>query len=63
MDTSILRKWDIRGIYPTQINEEVASIIGYAYAVYLKEKNVFKTTTELSLANHLKVALLKAITD
>ena len=40
MDTSILRKWDIRGIYPTQINEEVASIIGYANAVYLKEKKI-----------------------
>lgn len=40
MDTSILRKWDIRGIYPTQINEDVASNVGYAYAYYLKEKNI-----------------------
>ena len=40
MDTSILRKWDIRGIYPTQINEDVASTVGYAYAYYLKEKNI-----------------------
>lgn len=40
MDTSILRKWDIRGIYPTQINEDVALTIGYAYGFYLNEKQI-----------------------
>lgn len=40
MDTSILRKWDIRGIYPTQINEEVALALGYSYGFYLKEKEI-----------------------
>ena len=40
LDTSILRKWDIRGIYPTQINEEVAKQVGFAYAKFLKENNI-----------------------
>lgn len=40
MDTSILRKWDIRGIYPTQVNEEVALAVGYAYGFYLNENNI-----------------------
>ena len=38
IDESILRKWDIRGIYPTQINEYVAKKVGVAYACFLKEK-------------------------
>lgn len=39
LDETILRKWDIRGIYPDQINEDVAKRIGSAYACFLKEKN------------------------
>lgn len=40
LDTSILRKWDIRGIYPEQINENVAKQVGFAYAKFLKENNI-----------------------
>lgn len=40
LDTSILRKWDIRGIYPEQINENVANQVGFAYAKFLKENNI-----------------------
>lgn len=40
LDKSILRKWDIRGVYKDQINEDTALTIGYAYAYYLKEKKV-----------------------
>lgn len=39
LDKSILRKWDIRGIYPEQINEDVALKVGFAYGAFLKEKN------------------------
>lgn len=38
LDETILRKWDIRGIYPDQINEDVAKRVGNAYAYFLKEK-------------------------
>ena len=38
LDESILRKWDIRGIYPNQINEDVARIIGSSFAYFLNER-------------------------
>lgn len=38
LDETILRKWDIRGIYPDQINEDFAKRVGNAYAYFLKEK-------------------------
>ena len=38
IDQSIFREYDIRGIYPTQINEEVAYLIGQSYGSYIQEK-------------------------
>lgn len=43
INQSIFRAYDIRGIYPGELNEEVAYKIGRAFSVYLKEnenKNV-----------------------
>lgn len=42
MDYNILRENDIRGIFPDQINEEVAYIVGQAFGTYLltKKKNI-----------------------
>ena len=40
MDFSVLRKWDIRGVYPDQINEELARRVGNAYAAFLNEHNI-----------------------
>ena len=37
MDKSIFREYDIRGIYPTQINEEVAYTVGKSYGSYIQE--------------------------
>ena len=37
-DKTVLRKWDIRGIYPTQINESLAKNIGFSFARLMKEK-------------------------
>jgi len=39
IDTSIFKTYDIRGIYPDQLNEEVAYRIGKAYAHLLKKEN------------------------
>jgi len=36
IDTSIFKAYDIRGIYPTQINEDLAYKIGLAYAQVIK---------------------------
>lgn len=38
-DTSILRKWDIRGIYKEQITKEVAINVGFSFGRFLKENN------------------------
>ncbi len=38
MDETIFREYDIRGIYPTQIDERVAYTIGRSYGSYIQEK-------------------------
>lgn len=37
MNTSIFKEYDIRGIYPTEVNEEVAYLIGKSYGSYIQE--------------------------
>lgn len=38
LNESIFRAYDIRGVYPTEINEQVAYTIGRSYGSYLQEK-------------------------
>ena len=38
MNYNIFRAYDIRGVYPTDINEDVAFKIGQAYGSYIQEK-------------------------
>ncbi len=38
MDKNIFREYDIRGVYPTQINEDVAYTVGRSYGSYIQEK-------------------------
>ena len=38
MNYNIFRAYDIRGKYPTEINENVAFTIGKAYGSYIQEK-------------------------
>src|SRR6478609_12074462 len=38
IDTSIFRTYDIRGLYPSEINEDSAYMVGKAYAIWLKTK-------------------------
>ncbi len=40
VDPQIFKAYDIRGIYPDQLNEEVSYKIGKAFAQYLQPKNV-----------------------
>ena len=37
--TNIFREYDIRGVYPTEINEEISNTIGKAYGTYIKKYN------------------------
>lgn len=43
MNTNIFRAYDIRGKYPSEINEEIAYTIGKSYGSYLQEKYQKKT--------------------
>ena len=38
MEKNIFREYDIRGVYPTQLNEETAFIIGQGFGSYIQEK-------------------------
>src|SRR5438105_1825386 len=40
IDPTIFKAYDIRGIYPSKINEEIAYKIGQAYAKFLNPKTV-----------------------
>lgn len=40
VDPAIFKAYDIRGIYPVQLNEETAYLVGKALVEYLKTKNI-----------------------
>ena len=67
MNPNIFREYDIRGVYPTEINETVAYTIGRSYGSYLREK-LNQTTCIVSYDNRvsspsLAAYLTKGITD
>lgn len=67
MEESIFKAYDIRGIYPSQINENVAYIIGLSYGSYLQEmlnkkKCVVGMDNRLSSPN-LKKYLIKGLLE
>ena len=70
MKENILRENDIRGKYPTEINEETVRIIGKAFSYYLHENNYNKCIighdnrlSSKSLNNALTNALLSSGID
>lgn len=38
IDQNIFREYDIRGVYPSQINEDIAYLVGRSYGSYIQEK-------------------------
>lgn len=67
MNPNIFREYDIRGTYPTTINETVAYTIGKSYGSYLQEK-LGQNTCVVSHDNRLSsptiaAYLIKGITD
>src|SRR5512132_1104817 len=40
IDPGIFKAYDIRGIYPTQLNEETAYSVGRAFVAYLRAKRI-----------------------
>ncbi len=67
MNPNIFREYDIRGVYPSTINETVAYTIGRSYGSYIKEK-LNQETCIVSHDNRLSspalaAYLIKGITD
>jgi phosphomannomutase len=63
IDPSIFKSYDIRGIYPTQINEELAEKIGRGFAKYLNfpEKVIIARDGRIS-GESMKNALIRGLT-
>lgn len=62
-ESNIYKMYDIRGIYPSQINEENAYKIGRAFVSYLNCKYVAVAKDMRSSSDDLFSALTKGITD
>ena len=60
---SIFKEYDIRGIYPSELNEKKAYEIGIATAKFLSEKILIVGMDGRSSSLKLKNALVKGITD
>lgn len=60
---SIFKSYDIRGIYPTEINEAVAEKIGKAFVTYLKAKKVVVGRDMRSHSKPIFDALTKGMTS
>ena len=43
IDPNIFREYDIRGVTPTDLNEEIIEVLGKAFAVYLKGRKTHNT--------------------
>ena len=69
IDTSIFKAYDIRGIYPSQLNEETAYRIGKAYATLIQSENPGKTLNivvgnDMRLSGpQIKAKLLEGLTE
>lgn len=67
MNKNIFREYDIRGVYPESINEEVAYTIGRSYGSYIQEKlkrNICGVGRDNRLSSPaLQKELIRGITD
>lgn len=63
IDKSIFKAYDIRGIYPTQINAEVVYKISQAFAKFLKPKTVVVGCDMRLSGEEFKQTTIKALTE
>lgn len=63
MDTNIFKAYDIRGIYPDQIDERGAFQIGLAFVEFLKPKTVVVGKDVRGSGEGLKSELIRGITE
>lgn len=62
-DASIFKAYDVRGIYPKQLNEEIAYLIGGALVETLSCENVAVARDNRLSSESLQQALVRGITD
>lgn len=60
---SIFKAYDIRGVYPTEINEDIAYKIGRAFVTFLKVKEVLVARDIRLSSNSLHDAVTRGIMD
>lgn len=63
INKTIFKAYDVRGIYPTEINEETATAIGRAYARFLSPKKVVIGSDVRTSSPSLKQSLIKGLTS
>ncbi len=60
---SIFRAYDVRGLYPSELNEELAYKIGRAFVSFVKVKSVVVSMDMRVSSESLKKELIRGITD
>jgi len=60
---SIYKAYDIRGVYPSELNEETAYKIGRAFVTFFKVKNVLTARDARLSSPKLHKALIKGLTE
>ena len=64
IDVSVFKAYDIRGIYPTTINEEIAYAIAQGYANYVKPNGKVAVGRDVRLhSKDIQKAIMKGLTD
>lgn len=64
IDPSIFKAYDIRGIYPTQINEDIAYKIGQAYAEIIKPEGEILVGHDVRIhSQDLKKRIIEGLVD
>jgi phosphomannomutase len=64
VDPSIFKGYDIRGIYPTSLNEKIAYAIGQAYVTYVKPQKEVLVSRDVRIhSEDLANSLIEGITD
>jgi len=64
VDPSIFKAYDVRGIYPTTLNEETAYKIGQGYADFVKPKGEIAVGHDVRLhSQKLKDEVVRGLTD
>ncbi len=61
--SSIFKSYDVRGLYPSEINEEIVEKIGRAYVLHTHAKRVALASDKRASSPSLFAALVKGITE